>query len=75
MKRTYDYLIAYNFERDGYISYGSGTIQAALKKKIKTFEDLNEVINFIVQSNKENQGIELKNVSIYNFILLGRNKH
>lgn len=75
MKRTYDYLIAYNFSSDKHIGPCTGTIQLALTKKIKTFEDVNGVIDLIIRSNKEKQGMELKNVSIYNFILLGRNKH
>ena len=72
MKRTYDYLVAYNFDSDKYIGPCTGTIQLSLKKKIRTFSILNEVIDFIKQNNPE---VDMKNVSIYNFILLGRNKH
>ena len=72
MKRLYDYLVAYRFDSDKYLGPGTGTIQLSLKKKIKTFEILNEVVEFIKQNNKE---ADMKNVSIYNFILLGRNKH
>jgi len=72
MKRTYDYLIAYRFDSDKYVGPGTGTMQLYRKNKIKTFEDINEVIELIKQNNKE---LNMRNVSIYNLILLGRNKH
>lgn len=68
--KMYDYLVAYNFNADGYLSYSSGTIQISRKKKINTFEELASVRDFIAE-----QIPEAKNVSVYNFILLGRNKH
>ena len=40
------------------------------KNKINTFEELASVRDFIAK-----QIPEAKNVSVYNFILLGRNKH
>lgn len=69
MKR-YDYLVAYNFSKEGYLTPGIGTMQISRIKKIKTLEDIDELNKYI-----ENQVEGIKNVSIYNFILLGRNKH
>ena len=68
--RMYDYLVAYNYNAEGYLSYCSGTIQLSRKKKINTFEELASVREYIAQ---QIPGAE--NVSVYNFVLLGRNKH
>lgn len=68
--KMYDYLIAYNFSATGYLTPSTGTIQISRKKKIKTFEDINE-LNKIITENIEGAS----NLNIYNFILLGRNKH
>ena len=68
--KMYDYLVAYHFTQQGYLTYGSGTIQLSRKKKIKTFEDIQEVNKFITDSINGSS-----NVAIYNFILLGRNEH
>ena len=68
--KMYDYLVAYNFNQQGYLTYGSGTIQLSRKKKIKTFEDIRTISEFITESIEGSS-----NVSVYNFILLGRNKH
>ena len=68
--KTYDYLVSYNFNDDNYLSTCSGTIQISRKKKIKTFEDINE-LNMLIAGNIEGA----KNLNIYNFVLLGRNKH
>lgn len=68
--KMYDYLVAYNFNRDGYLTTCSGAMQLARKKKIDSFEELNSVTEFIAERIEG-----AKNVCIYNFILLGRNKH
>ena len=68
--KKYDYLIAYNFSGKGYLTPCSGTIQISRDKKIKRFEDINELNKLISESIEGSS-----NVSIYNFILLGRNKH
>lgn len=41
--KMYDYLVSYNFSKEGYLTPCRGTIQISLKKKIKTFEDINEL--------------------------------
>ena len=68
--KMYDYLVAYNFDKEGYLTYCSGTMQVSRKKKINSFEELNSLRDFIAE-----QIPEAKNVSVYSFILLGRNKH
>ena len=72
----YDYLVAYNFSAEGYLTHCSGTMMISREKKITTFDDVNAVINFITEKLNENDNLKsVSNVSIYNFILLGRNKH
>ena len=66
----YDYLVSYNFSAVGYLTPSTGVMKLSRKKKIKTFEDIDEVTNFI-----KDQIDGASNLAVYNFILLGRNKH
>ena len=66
----YDYIVYYTFSKDGYLTPCTGTMQYSIKKKIKTFDDVNELINII--TNKIDGA---NNLSINNLILLGRNRH
>lgn len=68
--KKYDYLVAYNFSANGYLTPGTGTTMISRKKKIKTIEDINELNKLIEASIPD-----AYNLSVYNFILLGRNKH
>ena len=68
--RKYDYLVSYNFSAKGYLTYSTGTIKLSRDKKIKTFEDIDEIAEFITSQIEG-----ASNLAIYNFILLGRNKH
>ena len=68
--KMYDYLVAYHFSRDGQIGASYGATQISRKHKIKTFKDLEELRDFIASQIEG-----AYNVGIYNFILLGRNKH
>ena len=68
--RKYDYLVSYNFSAKGYLTHSTGTIKLSRDKKIKTFEDIDEVAKFITSQIEG-----ASNLAIYNFILLGRNKH
>lgn len=68
--KMYDYLISYICTQEGYITPSRGTIQVSRKKKIKTFEDINE-LNKLIADRMDG----VSSLSIYHFILLGRNKH
>lgn len=68
--KKYDYLVSYVFSKEGYLTPCSGTLLISRTTKIKTFEDLNEVRKYLTESIDGAQ-----NLSIHNFILLGRNKH
>jgi hypothetical protein len=68
--KMYDYLVAYNFEADGYLTHSTGTMCVSRKNKINSFEEVTSLVKFITE-----QIPGAKNVSIYNFILLGRNEH
>lgn len=69
MKKKYQYLVTYVCQKEGYI--GSCTVVSQLyrNKKIKSFDDINEVIKYLTDSDKT-----ISNVVITNFILLGRHK-
>lgn len=68
--KMYDYLVSYNFTGEGYLTPCTGTVCISRKNKISTFEDISELNKFITESINGSS-----NVAIYNFILLGRNKH
>ena len=68
--KMYDYLVAYKFSKEGCLTCCDGTSQISRKKKINTFEDINETNKVIADSIEG-----ASNVSIYNFILLARNEH
>ena len=69
MKKKYQYLVIYACQKEGYI--GSCTVVSQLyrNKKIKSFDDINEIIKYLSDSDKT-----ISNVAITNFILLGRHK-
>lgn len=67
---TYDYLISYTFNKEDYLTPCIGTTQVSLRKKIKTFEDVNEVVNNLTKLIKCAQNLRIDNI-----ILLGRNWH
>lgn len=68
--KQYDYLVSYKFSAIGYLTPCAGTIKLSRNKKIKTFEDIDEVTKFITSQIEG-----ASNLAIDNFILLGRNKH
>lgn len=68
--KMYDYLVAFDFTGNGYLTPCTGTMCISRKKKINTFEDIAEVNKLITESIEGSS-----NVAVYNFILLGRNKH
>ena len=68
--KMYDYLVSYNFAQEGYLTYSTGTMKLSRKKKIKTFEDIDDVSKFIASQIEG-----ASNLTVYNFILLGRYKH
>ena len=72
--RMYDYIVSYNFSADGFIGPCCGTMELSRERKITTFDELNKVRDFILDNlSKDMTGV--KNVSIHNIILLGRNRN
>ena len=70
--KMYDYLVGFTFSADGYLTPCTGSVQISRKKKIKTFEDINQVQQYIVDRS------DVKGISklcISSLFLLGRNKH
>ena len=65
--KMYQYLVSYTFEKDGYLTWCTGSAQVYRKYKIKNFDDLNEIVSCLT---KDIEGA--RNLSISNFILLGR---
>ena len=67
---TYDYLISFTFNKEGYLTQCAGTTQVSMRKKIKTFDDVNEIISNLTKSIEG-----AKNLCINTIMLLGRNWH
>ena len=65
--KMYQYLVSYTFERDGCLTWCTGSAQVYRKYKIRNFDDLNEITSCLI---KDIEGA--RNLSISNFILLGR---
>ena len=70
MKLMYDYIVSYIFDRKGYLTPCTGTIQISRKRKIKSFDDINDVIACITDRMDD-----ASNLSVHNLIYLGRNWH
>lgn len=68
--RMYDYLVSFTFNREGYLSQCGGDSCISRKKKIKTYDDISEVRKLLIESIPGSS-----NMSINNFVFLGRNKH
>jgi hypothetical protein len=69
--KKYDYIVAFNFSKEGYLTPCSGTMQISTVKKVKTFSDVNRLHEEIGKQ----LGDGVSNISIYNILLLGRNRH
>ena len=69
MKKKYAYLVSYDFQKEGHLGICYGTSQIYRSTKIKSFEDINEIIRFL------NDTIDgASNIAIYNYILVGKCK-
>lgn len=64
------YLIIYSFEKDGYLTPCKGSIKLARKKKINSFKEVDEVIDFIT---KQIEGA--RNIIIENIMYLGKSHY
>lgn len=67
--KKHAYLVSYNFQKEGYIGMSSGTSQVYRDKKIKAFNDINDLVQFL---EKRIDGAS--NLAIYNFIYLGKHR-
>ena len=67
--KKYCYLVSYVFQKEGYLGPSTGTSQIYRNKKIKSFDDVNELTKFLTESIEG-----ASNLSIFNFILLGKHK-
>lgn len=67
--KKYAYLVSYIFQKEGCLGPSTGTSQIYRDKKIKTFEDINELVKFLTETIEG-----ASNLSIFNFILLGKRK-
>ena len=71
--KMYEYLVAFKFDQEGYLTQSEGTTRYTTPKKINNWEEIvtaQEVINRSLKS----EGIKASNLSIYNFVYLGRVK-
>lgn len=70
MRKWYDYLVSYSFERDDYITPCRGTIEVSRTGKINSFDAVKQVKELIQDGVPGS-----RNILINNIMYLGRNKH
>ena len=71
--KMYEYLIAFKFDQEGYLTPSEGTTRYTTPKKINNWEEIVAAQKVIIRS-LESEGIKASNLNIYNFIYLGRVK-
>lgn len=67
--KNYEYLVAYNFNKEGYLTQCGGICQILRKTKIKTYEDVMSVSKYLTDKIPG-----ASNLAVYNFILLGKRR-
>ena len=72
--KMYDYLVAYNFFARGYLTPGTGSMCVSRTNKINSPEEVQLLTSFVTEQLAK-QVPDVTSVSVYNFILLGRNEH
>lgn len=70
MKLMYNYIISYSFNQKDSLIPHIGSAHLFRKKKIKSLEDINDVISCL---KNENDGA--LNLAVHNLIYLGRHWH
>lgn len=71
--KMYEYLVAFKFNQEGYLTPSEGTTRYVTPTKIDKWEEIvkaQETISAAIES----QGIKVSNFNIYNFIYLGKVK-
>ena len=69
-RKMYDYIISYNYEKEGYLGWCTGMSGISRVRKINNFDEFDSVRDFIQNSIEG-----AKNLAIQNIVLLGRNRH
>lgn len=71
--KKYEYLVAFNFNQEGYLTSSEGTTRYTTPKKINNWEEI-ITAREVIGHSLESKGIKASNLNIYNFIYLGRVK-
>ena len=71
--KMYEYLVAFKFDQEGYLTPSEGTTRYTTPKKINNWEEIVAAQEVITCSLKS-EGIKASNLNIYNFIYLGKVK-
>lgn len=71
--KMYEYLVAFKFDQEGYLTTSEGTMRYTTPKKINNWEEIVAAQEVITCSLKS-EGIKASNLNIYNFVYLGRVK-
>lgn len=69
-RKMYDYLIAYTFSKEGYLTPCTGTIGLSRANKINSFAEVRSVQDYIASQIDGAQ-----NVALNNIMYLGRNRY
>lgn len=71
--KMYEYLVAFDFNQEGCLTPSKGTTRYITPKKINNWEEI-VTAQEVIACSLEKEGVKASNLSIYNFIYLGRVK-
>ena len=69
--KMYEYLVAFKFDQEGYLTPSEGTTRYTTPKKTNNWEEI-VAAQGVTTCSLKSEGIKASNLNIYNFIYLGR---
>ena len=71
--KMYEYLVAFKFDQEGYLTPSEGTTRYITPKKINNWKEI-VTAQEVISCSLKSEGIKASNLSIYNFVYLRRVK-
>ena len=71
--KMYEYLVAFKFDQEGYLTPSEGTTRYITPKKINNWKEI-VTAQEVISCSLKSEGIKASYLSIYNFVYLRRVK-
>lgn len=68
--KMYEYLVAFKFDQEGYLTPSEGTTRYITPKKINNWKEI-VTAQEVISCSLKSEGIKASNLNIYNFVYLG----